>query len=168
MPETRKMQRPVSPTATNDAEPWHTRSACTPEDAPLFDYDPRGKTHDKLVIELARSICHSCPVIDSCILDTLEFEAGKPLTERFEIVGGLTPKQRLELDTTIGTKPKHRPKPKGTPPVRTRGTHCRLGLHELNDETTRYTAHGSRYCGPCDNDRRRRNHAAAKAKELTA
>ena len=165
MPETRKMQRPVSPTATNDAEPWHTRSACTPEDAPLFDYDPRAKTHDKLVIELARSICHSCPVIDSCILDTLEFEAGKPLTERFEIVGALTPKERLQLDATIG-KRKRKPKPKVAPRPRTRGTHCRLGLHELNDETTRYTAHGSRYCGPCDNARRRKNHA--KAQELTA
>jgi len=168
MPETRKLQRPVSPTATNDAEPWHTQVACTKEDAPLFDYDPRAKRHDKGVIEAAKEICHSCPVIDSCILDALDYEAGKPLTERFEIRGALTPKERLKLDTTIGTKPKYRPKPKIAPPVRTRSTHCRLGLHELNDETTRYTAHGSRYCGPCDAARRRRNHAAAKAQELTA
>ena len=162
MPETRKMQRPVSPTATNDAEPWHTRIACTKEDAPLFDYDPHQKgKHDEGVIEAAREICRSCPVIDACILDTLNYEAGKPLLERFEIVGALTPPQRLELDTTVARKPRVQRAPNKP------RTHCYSGAHELTADNVGYDVGGKRYCRPCRSARRRANNAA-KAKELTA
>ena len=155
MPETRKMQRPVSPTATRDAEPWHTRAACTPEDAPLFDYDPRMKQHDEGVVEAAREICRSCPVLDACILDTLDFEAGKPWIERFEIVGALTPKQRAGLDPTA--------RKVGDP------RYCRNG-HPRTPENQRNNGSGATTCAVCRHEQDVENGRArrARAKELTA
>jgi len=142
VPETRKLQRPVSPTATRDADD-QPRGNCYGTDDPELWFS--NEFQDQA---LAALICSTCPVRNECAAAALERR------EEYGVFGGMTAEDRRKA-----LKPK--PKPKHAPPVRSKNTHCRLGLHELDEANTRYTAHGTRYCGPCDAARRRRNHAAA-------
>ena len=60
------------------------------EDEPELWYsdDP----HDK---EIAIATCRTCPLMDTCLAETLTREAGKGKFYRFGIAGGLTPLQRF-------------------------------------------------------------------------
>lgn len=95
----------------DDTHDWRVRAACTIDNAPLFDYDPKRNGRNKAAIADAKAICHSCPVLDSCVLDILDHEAGTPLSERYEIVGALTPEERVKLDPTVKKRRTNKPKP---------------------------------------------------------
>ena len=92
---------------TND-QPWWERTACTTEDgdADIFDYDPH-RPHNRARAEgyeYAKAICRSCPVIDSCLEEAIEQEAGASVQNRYEIRGGLTPEERAALDPNAGKR----------------------------------------------------------------
>ena len=155
MPETRKMQRPVSPTATRDADD-QPRGNCYGTDDPelWFSNDFRDQT-------LAALICSTCPLKNECA--TVALERGE-----WGVWGGTTEDDRNKL-----TKKK--------PALR--DDLCRNQLHPKTEANTRVTVEGVRICRPCrqevdrarkqrDRDKRnardRENYAAARAKEMSA
>ena len=69
---------------------WIDDAAC--RDRPTWWWFP-GRGHT-LEVEVALSICRTCPVRRQCLADALDLEAPG---ERFGIVGGLTPDQRAQL-----------------------------------------------------------------------
>jgi len=92
MPETRKMQRPVSPTATRDADD-RPRGNCYGTDDPelWFSNDFRDQS-------LAALICSTCPLRNECAtvaIERSEWGVWGGLTE--EDRAGLAKKRRAEL-----------------------------------------------------------------------
>jgi len=149
---------------------WRQQSACTPDDAWMFDYDPNKKAPERHVIASAKALCHSCPVLDVCALDTINYEAGASAKNRYEIVGGLTPMERADLDPKAGKRKASRPTASGinAPQPITRRTHC-VRNHELTKANT-YTRPGrtTPECATCANDNKRRSAARRAAREQEA
>lgn len=69
----------------NEANDWRQDMLCTRVENPDVFF-PEGT--DERGIALAKLICRSCPVIESCLADALVHEPGDG------IVGGLTPGER--------------------------------------------------------------------------
>ena len=124
MPETRKMQRPVSPTATNDADD-QPRGNCYGTDDPelWFSNDFRDQA-------LAALICSTCPLRNECA--TVALERGE-----HGVWGGTTEDDRAKLR-------KQRPK--------TSTNTCSKGIHVRTEDNTRLRPDGHRVCLPCKSD----------------
>ncbi|USX50599.1 WhiB family transcriptional regulator [Lentzea sp. HUAS12] len=76
---------------TDGPPAWRERAACAGSDPSLFDTAGR--------IAAAKKVCASCPVIDECRQDQLDWEATSP---RFRanasgVVGGLTGADRRRI-----------------------------------------------------------------------
>lgn len=56
-----------------------------------------GPDRDALTAQ-AIALCFECPLRARCVITALDEERGRPAYERFGIRGGLTAKQRIELD----------------------------------------------------------------------
>ncbi|GHI91313.1 WhiB family transcriptional regulator [Streptomyces olivaceus] len=74
---------------------WADRAACRGDNLELFF------TESKTGVELAKSICGTCPVREACLAETLQAEDGS----RYGVYGGLTPAERAEL---VGEERKER------------------------------------------------------------
>ena len=71
-------------------EDWHRRAACRGKDPELFY--PAGTTGPAPVqADLAKAICHRCPVLDNCLQSALDTR------EDWGIWGGTTPTERRKL-----------------------------------------------------------------------
>lgn len=78
---------------------WQARAACTADPDLFFPPGTTGQSRDDA--ELAAWICtHRCYVREQCLAHTLRVEAGLAIDRRHGIAGGLTPRQRLDLDPT--------------------------------------------------------------------
>lgn len=100
------------------------------------EYDQDDK---KITPLIAEGMCHGCPVVDQCLADALALEKDAPLLRRQGVRGGMTPRQRLNLDRGIVEV-------------------CRGG-HERTRENTSYrrrpTGTWERDCTDCLAERRR-------------
>lgn len=88
-PLTRRGRKPAAPRAPH----WRDQAACTGTDTDDF-YDDRAGT-----IRRARGICHQCPVVDTCLADTLRNEGLSGY--KWGVSGGLTADQRRALRCEI-------------------------------------------------------------------
>jgi len=155
MPETRKLQRPVTPTANNDADDLPRGNCFNSDDPDLFfsnDFQDQAR---------AALICSTCPLRNDCAAVALE-------RGEHGVWGGTTEADRNRLT-------------QGRPAIRS--DLCRNQLHPRTEANTRINVEGIRICRPCraevdrarkqrDRDKRnardREKYAAAKAKEMSA
>ncbi|TXS13390.1 WhiB family transcriptional regulator [Streptomyces sp. ms191] len=72
---------------------WRAFAACLGEDPDtMFP-----ATGDLAGIEAAKKVCYRCPVVNRCLNDILEFEAGRGKESRHGVAGGLSSSQRYAL-----------------------------------------------------------------------
>lgn len=81
---------------------WHTRAACLGVGTHVFYPDMVG-VGERKAYQDARDYCKKCPVQRECLEQAMEDEITSP--RRYGMFGGLTPKERRELqlkrDTTV-------------------------------------------------------------------
>jgi len=156
MPETRKLQRPVSPTATNDADDQPRGNCYGTDDPDLFF-----SNHDDDKKAAAR-ICADCPLRNDCAAVALE-------RGEHGIWGGTTEEQRAKLA-------KGQPRTDTFKHPRLIGIQCSRG-HKYTDTNTGTNPDGTRKCLACaedrkirrrENERRAAAHRRARAKEMSA
>ncbi|MEO3976938.1 WhiB family transcriptional regulator [Streptomyces sp. CAU 1734] len=88
---------------------WEQRGDCRAVEPDLFF--PEGPLSNELIsqMELARSICASCPVRQQCLDAELLAEQGMSAEDRSGIRGGLDGRERYALSR--GSRPPKRPQP---------------------------------------------------------
>ena len=156
MPETRKMQRPVSPRATNDADDQPQGNCYGTDDPELwFSNDFRDQS-------LAALICSTCPLKNECA--TVALERGE-----WGVWGGTTEDDRAKLaKVQPGTGTFKHP--------RLIGIQCSRG-HKYTGTNTGTNPDGTRKCLACaedrkirrrENERRAAAHRRARNKEMSA
>lgn len=77
---------------TSEPPAWRTRAACANSDPNLF--------HTAGRIAAAKAVCATCPVLDECRRDQLNWEANGPARFRANasgVVGGLTGAERHRI-----------------------------------------------------------------------
>lgn len=58
---------------------------------------PDGKL-DEVAVEVARKVCHDCPVRRACFADKMEYERGNEASERYGVQAYLSPGQRESIE----------------------------------------------------------------------
>ncbi|MEV8474884.1 WhiB family transcriptional regulator [Streptomyces sp. NPDC051173] len=76
------------------APAWETTALCRHRDPALFTPDLAAKHH----VARAKAICTACPVRPQCLNAALAEERGLDHHFRATIRGGLTPRERTQLD----------------------------------------------------------------------
>ena len=77
---------------------WRERAACAGSDPDLF--------HNARRISAAKAICATCPVLDECRRDQLDWETNGPARFRantFGVVGGLSGAERRRIHYPTNT-----------------------------------------------------------------
>ncbi|MEW2578402.1 WhiB family transcriptional regulator [Streptomyces syringium] len=77
---------------------WRLQARCRDRDSKLFM--PEIAAKDKC--DRARAICAACPVTDECLAAALQEERGLTYHFRATVRGGLTPRERADLDRQKG------------------------------------------------------------------
>ena len=75
---------------------WRARAACADYSAELW-FPNKGGSSEADRYDVARQVCHSCPVIGDCLRTAQAEEAGRGRNHRFGMRGGLTPRERFAL-----------------------------------------------------------------------
>ncbi|MFI8942682.1 WhiB family transcriptional regulator [Streptomyces syringium] len=73
---------------------WRLQARCRDRDSKLF----MPKIAAKENCGKARAVCAACPVTDECLTAALQEERGLTYHFRATVRGGLTPRERADLD----------------------------------------------------------------------
>lgn len=84
------MPRPVTAKQT-----WRDSARCLRVDPEVFYPASWTSAEGQLLTQLAQRICGACPVRLQCLDAAITAEGGRSSDNRFGIIGGLTPLERL-------------------------------------------------------------------------
>jgi hypothetical protein len=94
--------------------------ACYDADTEIWYPDPQNHS----AVAYAVKLCNTCPVRQACLDDQMAFEQGLGKISRVGIFGGLTPRERFDLERSGQTpnRPSNCQNPRCGEPIDTRGT----------------------------------------------
>jgi hypothetical protein len=106
----RKLNNQKEREPVRNVDDWRSKAAC--KDMPKNMFFPEN-CHAEKGYAVPRKICGTCPVKEQCLATAMKHESGERC--RYGMFGGLTPKERYLLDTSLDRQPRRVVAPITTP-----------------------------------------------------